>query len=63
MYLMDKLKCLRFFCCFQEANNKPFYSSIQNGKIFYDKLKNISLTDYDIECATLPAHPKRIGRG
>ena len=55
-YLKDQLKCLRLFRCFYEANDEAFYTSIQQGKTFYDKvinLYNTSLTVYDVECVTL----------
>ena len=55
-YLKDQLKCLRLFRCFYEANDEAFYTSIQQGKSFDDKvinLENTSLTVYDVECVTL----------
>ena len=55
-YLKDQLKCLRLFRCFYEANDKAFYTSIQQGKTFDDKVINLeetSLTVYDVECVTL----------
>ena len=55
-YLKDQLKCLRLFRCFYEANDKAFYTSIQQGKTFNDKvikLERTSLTIYDVECVTL----------
>ena len=59
-YLKDQLKCLRLFRCFYETNDKAFYTSIQQGKTFDDKIINLgttsprtSLTVYDVECVTL----------
>ena len=55
-YLKDQLKCLRLFRCFYEANDEAFYTSIQQGKTFDDKVINLgytSLTVYDVECVTL----------
>ena len=55
-YLKDQLKCLRLFRCFYEANNEAFYTSIQQGKTFDDKvidLEGTRLTVYDVECVTL----------
>ena len=55
-YLKNQLKCLRLFRCFYEANDEAFYTSIQQGKTFDDKvinLYNTSLTIYDVECVTL----------
>ena len=55
-YLKDQLKCLRLFRCFYEANDKAFYTSIQQGKTFDNKvidLEKTSLTVHDVECITL----------
>ena len=55
-YLKDQLKCLRLFRCFYEANDEAFYTSIQQGKSFDDKvidLEGTRLTVYDVECVTL----------
>ena len=55
-YLKNQLKCLRLFRCFYEANDEAFYTSIQQGKTFDDKVINLEetiLTVYDVECVTL----------
>ena len=54
--LNDRLKSLRLFRCFYEANDEAFYTSIQKGRTFDDKIINLSstiLTVYDVECVTL----------
>ena len=56
IFLKNQLKCLRLFRCFYEANDEAFYTSIQQGKTFDDKVINLektSLTIYDVECVTL----------
>ena len=56
IFLKDQLKCLRLFRCFYEANDEAFYTSIQSGKIFDNKvidLNRTGLTIYDVECVTL----------
>ena len=56
VFLNDQLKCLRLFRCFYEADDETFYTYMQTGKTFDDKiidLKDTSLTGYDVECITL----------
>ena len=56
IFLKNQLKCFRLFHSFYEANDEVMYTSIQQAKIFDDKiidLCHISLSPYDIDCVSL----------
>ena len=55
-FLKNQLKCLHLFRSFHEAGDKFYYTSVQNGVTFNNKVINLhytSLSPYDVECVTL----------
>ena len=54
-FLEDQLKCFRLHCLFKEANNQTLCNTIEQAKVFNDRvirLENTTLTASDIECAS-----------
>ena len=62
-FLEDKVKCFRLFRCFFEAGDKEICRSIENAKIFNDKIIKFNtysiffqytrLSPSDVECVTI----------
>ena len=52
-FLRDQLKCLRLYCCFNEANDQTMCSTIEHAEIFRYKeirLGHTALAASDMEC-------------
>ena len=55
-YLKNQLQCLRFYRCFNEANDHTMCDSIEQAEVFCDKIIYLiatTLTDSNIECVSL----------
>ena len=55
-FFKDRLRCLRLYRCFNEANDHTMCDSIEQAEIFHDKtiyLTTTALTASDIECLSL----------
>ena len=55
-FLEDRLRCLRLYRCFNEANDHKMCDSIEQAEIFSDKIIDLAtttLTASDMECVSL----------
>ena len=55
-FLKDRLRCLRLYRCFNEANDHRVCDTIEQAEIFHDKIISLTgttLTASDMECISL----------